>query len=129
MATSIEPRTAGRARYRLLAAVVLALAGVFAAIALSVVHERRGLDRDVARSFAGVASKLGGPRQVATPQGCRKLRVDYYDCVARVRRIRRQTGMTVHFRLALRDNGCWTAPVIVPQVARARFRPLQGCIA
>jgi hypothetical protein len=130
MTTSIEPSSVGRAQRRLLAPVVLALAlaGVFAAISLSVVHGRRGLDREVARSFGDVASKLGGPKQVAVPQGCRKFRVDYYDCVAHVRPVRRRAGMTVHFRLALRDGGCWTARAVVPAATRARFRRLEGCI-
>jgi hypothetical protein len=112
----------------LAAAAGLVLVGVFAVISLSVVHGRRSLDTDVLNSFAVVASGLSGPKRAVIPNGCRKQRVNYYDCSADVRPTRRGRAVVFHFRLALRDDGCWNAPVARPRAARTYFRPLEGCI-
>jgi hypothetical protein len=105
------------------AAVIVALLAVFAALAAGVVKARRPIDRRVTTSFEAVARRTG------TPLGCRKTTVDFYDCSTRLRTPRRMRGMQVHFKLWLRDDGCWNAPAIRRIATSARPRPLHGCLA
>jgi hypothetical protein len=105
------------------AAVIVALLAVFGVLTIGVVKARRPIDGRVTTSFEAVARRTG------TPLGCRKTTVDFYDCSTRLRTPRRLRGMEVHFKLWLRDDGCWGAPAILRIAASARPRALQGCLA
>jgi hypothetical protein len=115
---------------RALVLVVTALVGVFAAIAISVVSARDTRDRDVERSFEAKLSQLESTAVGVDPVGCRKTRVNFYDCDVRLT-IRGRPGSTaVRYRVWLEKeySGCWTttsrAPVPLPFV----FRRPTGCL-
>jgi hypothetical protein len=93
---------------RAVAAVAAALVCVFAAVTVSVVRARDGIDDRVAASFG---------RTVTGSLGCEKLSVDTYSCAAVV-----PAGHRL-YRVTLRDDGCWNG---LPAPA---FPPVQGCLA
>src|SRR5437764_1533209 len=95
------------------AAGVVVLVGVFAAIAASVVHVRRPLDAQASRSFEATLPRLLNRVRVR-PSGCTKRAVDVYFCSAEVRLPRHRSGVTVLWRMALADDGCWLAPLQQP---------------
>jgi hypothetical protein len=111
-------------RWVAVATASLALLGVFALIAVSVVSARRPLDPKVWRSFQTEARHAGG-----TPLACRKTTVDFYDCSAVLPRRRTIPRREIHFQLWLRDDGCWGAQVKTPLAAQQQYAPLKGCIA
>src|SRR4051812_21199095 len=96
-----------------LAGATLALVGVFALVAISVVDARRPLDAKVSRSFDAAAPKLGYSEGTVDPKGCHKVNVNFYDCVAVVRQSRREGEGALRYRLALTEDGCWIAVRIV----------------
>jgi hypothetical protein len=119
--------------HRVLAVVLVALTAVFAAIALSVVDARRPFDKQVVESFTAALSRAQ-PQAVETALGCRKERVDFYNCAAALRHPRRRRSLTVHYRVWLRGDLCWSAQrlsPLQPEFLRAGLRrgALEGCLA
>jgi hypothetical protein len=117
------------------AAAVLASVCVFAAIAVSVVNARRPLDERVAKSFGSTASQLTRGGATVAPHGCRKQRVDFYDCSAVVSARRQLRSVTLRYRLWLRADQCWSATRLPPfpsaadsRRLRLRVDPLEGCL-
>jgi hypothetical protein len=111
------------------AAAALVLVGIFAALAVSVVHVREPLDGRVGRSFRAVAPSLGGITTVASSRACVKTSVDWYYCDVEVRGRRAVSGgETVYYRMLLQDDGCWNAAVVRPASARESFPRLHGCV-
>ena len=111
---------------------MVVIAGVFAAVAVSVVDVRRNLDERVNRSFDATASRVAGTAD-ADPAGCVRRRLYYYTCQLDLALPKRPSG-TVHWQLVLRDDGCWSALIIQPYPARAAFgglglklRTLKAC--
>jgi hypothetical protein len=111
-------------------ATALALVCAFAAITVSVVRAREPLDRAVGRSFdATVTSTLERSGAAVTPFGCRKLRVNIYDCSALVRPKGVLESERRRYELTLRDDGCWSTRGFTQQTTQAGAPTLQGCIA
>ena len=109
--------------------VATALVAVFAAIAVSVVRERDSLDPAVEASFLSAFPRGAVPGAVSEPLGCRKTSLSFYDCMARVR-VRRRAGFgTVHYRLWLKEDGCWTTTITSPRRPPPGFVLPRGCIA
>jgi hypothetical protein len=114
------------------AVTVVVIAGVFAAVAVSVVDVRRNLDERVNRSFDATASRVAGTA-AADPAGCIRQRLYYYYCGVDVALPKRPSD-SVHWRLVLRDDGCWSATVVPPYPDRAalgrlasKIGPLKAC--
>jgi hypothetical protein len=111
---------------------VVVIAGVFAAVAVSVVDVRRTLDERVNRSFDATASRVAGTA-AADPAGCLKFRLYYYTCRLDLALPKRPSDR-VYWRLVLRDDGCWSAILVQPYPARAalgrlasKIGPLKAC--
>jgi hypothetical protein len=116
------------------AAAALALVAVFAAITVSVVNARRPLDGAVAKSFDSTASQVRARAATVSPHGCHSTQLDFYACRAVVGRRHRGAALSLLYRLALTDDGCWTAiawPVgaaaAAPPPLRTRLARLRGC--
>jgi hypothetical protein len=115
------------------AGVVLVLVGILAAVAASVVHQRRPLDAQTTESFDAAIAGLYGKAKFE-PRGCTKLATDVYRC-STVIRLPRHPGVTLRWRLTLQDNGCWTTLPLPPPPPEAivlavspRLQRLAGCI-
>jgi hypothetical protein len=120
-------------KQRLVAGLILASICVFAAIAVSVVEARRPLDGRVSKSFDSRLSQTTHIGARVTAQGCKKKRVDFYDCPLAVHPDRGGAGLTVRYELRLREDLCWTATTVPPfhppdlRTARLRFGALSAC--
>src|SRR3954464_10608218 len=119
----------------LVAVACVALLGIFAAIASSVVDGRRPLPGDVARSFAATVSKAGAGAAKGTAPSCQKVSVEFYACTAIVSPRRRATVVNVSYQVWLDDDGCWDTRRRTPNPQpaalgplRPRFNSLRGCI-
>ena len=110
--------------------VVTTLVGVFAAIAISVVAARDTRDRDVERSFEAKLSKLESAAVGVDPLGCRKTRVNFYDCDVRLRIRGRAGPTTVRYQLWLQKeySGCWTTTSKSSAPLPSGFRRPTGCL-
>ena len=95
------------------AAVVVATVAVFTAITVSLVDARRPLDGRVSRSFDVAVPKHFGASAGARSRGCRKERPYFYRCSATVHPPHRAVS-TVHWRVLLRDDGCWMTLLAQP---------------
>jgi hypothetical protein len=117
------------------AGALLALVGVFAALALSVASTRRPLDANVDRSFRAVVPQLDGSATGITSFGCNKTSFDFYGCIIAIRPGRRAAPVSLVYRLWLTDDGCWTATVqppaalsALPPRLRSRLSHPHGCV-
>ena len=113
----------------------LVLAGVFIALAVSVVDARRPLDDEVGKSFDTAISRRAGTPAAVTPRGCTKLRVSVYRCSALLRP-RPAADTTVSWDLWLASDGCWrlvpTSPYPKPStlvLANVDLAAITGCTA
>jgi hypothetical protein len=113
--------------------VVIATVAVFTAITVSLVHARRPLDRHVSQSFDLVIPKHFGATASVRSGGCFKERLYFYQCSAAVHP-RHHPVSTVHWRLLLHDDGCWTAlleeplpPAAALGAATPRVNTFVGC--
>jgi hypothetical protein len=90
---------------------MIALVGAFAAVAISVVDARDGLDAAVEDSFDARLAQLAPPKTRVEPLGCRKIRVNFYDCTAKLRPLvprAPRRAVTARYVVWLQDGGCWT---------------------
>jgi hypothetical protein len=115
------------------AAVSLALVGIFVALAVSVVDARRPLDANVSKSFDAAISKRVGGSAVADPRGCIKTRVSVYRCSA-ILRPPRAREITVYWNLWLRGDECWRLVRAAPYtgastlaLAKVGLTSITGC--
>jgi hypothetical protein len=120
----------------LAAAACLALVGLFAAIATSVVDGRRPIPGELTRSFAATLSKAGGSAATIAAPACRKVGVEFYDCTAIVSRRPGAAVVNVAYHVWLDDDGCWDTKRRTrhPQPAalgrlRPRFNSLRACVS
>jgi hypothetical protein len=127
VAASTDSSTAARRRRVRAAVAAVAVAGVLTAFALSIVGDRRGLDGEVSRSFEAVAGDHDAGAAQLAPLRCVKTSLNFYDCSVSLSRGDDEPA-TVHYRLALRDDGCWTARLTAPVLASTRFDELSGCV-
>jgi hypothetical protein len=118
-----------RAATRALFGVLIALLAVFGVIAVNVATIRGPLDHDVDASFAAAAPRAALLVATAKSHGCRKTRVDFYNCAVEVTRRRSHVTETLVYKLNLAETGCWNAVVVSPRAALGRFPLLSGCVA
>jgi hypothetical protein len=123
-------------RIAIVCAVCLALTAVFAAVAVSVVHDRRPLDAKLTRSFATAVSSASTSNASVSAPECWKVSVEFFGCTASVTPPRRATSVPVYYNVWLDDDGCWdtqrrTKGPQSPALGRLRARlyRLRGCIA
>jgi hypothetical protein len=95
---------------------------VFAALAVSVVGARDGLDRKVTRSFDHRISRDRGMISL----GCLKFSHDFYDCKTRSRAP--LIARIFEYRLWLMEDGCWIAGVRQSHYLAPATRALRGCL-
>ena len=95
----------------------------FAALAASVVHDRRPLHGALTASFTAAVEDAG----LGTVQGCPKepQSSQYYHC--RVA-LRRGDGLRPYYRVWLHDDGCWDSFIMARVPARVAPVELEGCI-
>ena len=113
----------------------LALLGLFAALAVGVVHDRRPLSGKLTRSFGTAVSRAAGTRATVVAPTCSKVAVAFYTCDATVTPRRTGTFVNVSYNVWLDDDGCWdtqrrthTRQSSALGRLRARFDSLRGCI-
>src|SRR4051794_22429792 len=109
----------------LVAVACVALLGIFAAIASSVVDGRRPLPGDMARSFAATVSKAGAGAAKVTAPPCQKASVEFYARTATVGPRRRATVVTCPYQVGLGDEGCRHTRRRTPNPQPATLGPLR----